>query len=85
MRQAVDEVIIALPVKSHYAAIERTIGICERVGVQVQYCLPADTTALRATDAPARTGRAAKWFLIMVPICSVTLAGRGNLFDGMDV
>ena len=38
MRQAVDEVIIALPMKSHYAAIEKTIGICERVGVQVQYC-----------------------------------------------
>jgi exopolysaccharide biosynthesis polyprenyl glycosylphosphotransferase len=38
MRQAVDEVIIALPVKSQYAAIEKTIGICERVGVQVQYC-----------------------------------------------
>jgi len=38
MRQAVDEVIIALPVKSQYAAIEKTIAICERVGVQVQYC-----------------------------------------------
>jgi exopolysaccharide biosynthesis polyprenyl glycosylphosphotransferase len=38
MRQAVDEVIIALPVKSQYAAIEKTIGICERVGVQVQCC-----------------------------------------------
>jgi exopolysaccharide biosynthesis polyprenyl glycosylphosphotransferase len=38
MRQAVDEVIIALPMRFQYAAIERTIGICERVGVQVQYC-----------------------------------------------
>lgn len=37
-RQAVDEVIIALPAKSQYGAIERTIDICERVGVQVQYC-----------------------------------------------
>jgi exopolysaccharide biosynthesis polyprenyl glycosylphosphotransferase len=38
MRQVVDEVIITLPVKSQYGAIERAISICERVGVQVQYC-----------------------------------------------
>ena len=37
MRQVVDEVIVALSVKSHYAAIERVIAVCERVGVQVQY------------------------------------------------
>lgn len=37
MRQVVDEVIIALPVKSHYAAIERVIAVCERIGVEVQY------------------------------------------------
>jgi exopolysaccharide biosynthesis polyprenyl glycosylphosphotransferase len=37
MRRVVDEVIIALPAKSHYFAIERVIAICERVGVQVQY------------------------------------------------
>ncbi len=37
MRHVVDEVIIALPVKSHYASIERVIAICENVGVQVQY------------------------------------------------
>lgn len=37
MRQVVDEVIVTLPVKSHYSAIERVIAVCERVGVQVQY------------------------------------------------
>ncbi len=37
MRQVVDEVIITLAVKSHYSTIERVIGVCERVGVQVQY------------------------------------------------
>ena len=37
MRQVVDEVIITLPVKSHYTTIERVIAVCERVGVQVQY------------------------------------------------
>ncbi len=38
MKQVVDEVIITLPAKSQYGAIERAISICERVGVQVQYC-----------------------------------------------
>jgi|HubBroStandDraft_1064217.scaffolds.fasta_scaffold19634_3 exopolysaccharide biosynthesis polyprenyl glycosylphosphotransferase len=38
MRQVVDEVVVALPVRTQYAAIERTISICRRVGVQVQYC-----------------------------------------------
>ena len=37
MRQAIDEVIIALPAKTQYNAIERAISACERVGVQVQY------------------------------------------------
>jgi len=38
MKQVVDEVVIALPIKSQLAAIERAISTCERVGVQVQYC-----------------------------------------------
>jgi exopolysaccharide biosynthesis polyprenyl glycosylphosphotransferase len=38
MREAVDEVIVALSIKSHYSTIERVIAVCERVGVQVQYC-----------------------------------------------
>src|SRR3954470_1012627 len=33
MRQAVDEVLIALPVRSRYAEIQHTIEICERGGV----------------------------------------------------
>lgn len=37
MRRAVDEVVIALPMKTQYEVIERVIAICERVGVQVQY------------------------------------------------
>lgn len=37
MRQVVDEVIIALPLRSQYSAIERVISICERAGVEVQY------------------------------------------------
>jgi len=37
MRQVVDEVIVALPVKSNYATIERVIAVCARIGVEVQY------------------------------------------------
>lgn len=37
MRQVVDEVIVTLPLKSQYSAVERVIAVCERVGVQVQY------------------------------------------------
>lgn len=37
MKRVVDEVVIALPVRTQLAAIERTIGVCRRVGVQAQY------------------------------------------------
>jgi exopolysaccharide biosynthesis polyprenyl glycosylphosphotransferase len=36
-RQPVDQVLIALPVKSHYEAIQRAIESCERVGVESKY------------------------------------------------
>lgn len=37
MRHVVDEVIIALPVKSKYDDIQKAIAICERTGVQSEY------------------------------------------------
>jgi exopolysaccharide biosynthesis polyprenyl glycosylphosphotransferase len=37
MRQAVDEVLIALPMRSHYAEIQRSIEICEQSGVRARY------------------------------------------------
>ncbi len=37
MREEVDEVLVALPVKSCYAQIQQTIQICERVGIPVKY------------------------------------------------
>jgi exopolysaccharide biosynthesis polyprenyl glycosylphosphotransferase len=37
MRHAVDEVLIALPVRSRYAEIQRAIEICERGGVPARY------------------------------------------------
>jgi len=46
MKQVVDEVVITLPVKSHYAAIENVIEICERAGVQLQYCADLFETSI---------------------------------------
>jgi exopolysaccharide biosynthesis polyprenyl glycosylphosphotransferase len=37
MRNVVDEVIIALPVKSKYAQIQHAISTCERMGVDARY------------------------------------------------
>ncbi len=37
MRQVVDEVFIALPVKSCYQHIQYAIGVCERAGIQAKY------------------------------------------------
>jgi exopolysaccharide biosynthesis polyprenyl glycosylphosphotransferase len=37
MRQVVDEVLIALPIKSYYEQIQAAIHTCERVGVQSSY------------------------------------------------
>lgn len=37
MRQVIDEVVIALPVKSRYQQIQYAIGVCERAGVKAKY------------------------------------------------
>lgn len=37
LSQAIDQVLIALPVKSCYEAIQQTIAVCERVGVEAKY------------------------------------------------
>ena len=37
MRSAVDEVLIALPVRSRYTEVQETLKICERVGVRAKY------------------------------------------------
>jgi exopolysaccharide biosynthesis polyprenyl glycosylphosphotransferase len=37
MRDVIDEVVIALPVKSCYQQIQRAIAVCERAGVQAKY------------------------------------------------
>ena len=37
MREVIDEVVIALPVKSCYQQIQHAIGVCERAGVKAKY------------------------------------------------
>jgi exopolysaccharide biosynthesis polyprenyl glycosylphosphotransferase len=37
VHEPIDEVLIALPIKSQYAGVQRALGICERMGVQATY------------------------------------------------
>jgi exopolysaccharide biosynthesis polyprenyl glycosylphosphotransferase len=37
MNTVVDEVLIALPIKSHYDEVQRSIQICEKAGIQARY------------------------------------------------
>ncbi len=39
MHQPIDEVIIGLPLKSHFGEVEEIVAICGRAGVQMQYSL----------------------------------------------
>lgn len=41
MRRAVDEVVIALPIRSHYAEIQQAIEVCSRGGVPATYLADA--------------------------------------------
>ena len=58
IREAVDEVLVALPIKSCYADIQRTIAVCERAGVQATYladmfkCSVAKPTYERSRNTP---------------------------------
>ena len=46
MRHEVDEVLVALPIRSCYAAIQDVISICERAGVQANYLADVFQTSL---------------------------------------
>ena len=45
MRLPVDEVVIALPIKSHFNEIEDIISVCGRAGIETRYSLDLFTTA----------------------------------------
>jgi exopolysaccharide biosynthesis polyprenyl glycosylphosphotransferase len=44
MQQPVDEVCVALPIKSHYRSIQEALLVCERVGVRTRYAADMFTT-----------------------------------------
>lgn len=50
MREVVDQVIIALPVRSRYDAIQTAISICERTGVEASYPTGTFSFALANPD-----------------------------------
>jgi exopolysaccharide biosynthesis polyprenyl glycosylphosphotransferase len=50
MHMVVDEVLVALPIKSRYTEIQRVIEVCERAGVQSRY----SPDVFRTTIASAR-------------------------------
>ena len=54
MRQALDEVVIALPMRSCYSAIHDAIQVCERAGVRAKYpadVFPASVATLRFEES----------------------------------
>jgi exopolysaccharide biosynthesis polyprenyl glycosylphosphotransferase len=57
MRNAVDEVVIALPVKSCYTRIQRTIDVCEGMGVESRF--PADIFRCDRTEPQLRSAERA--------------------------
>ena len=71
MGNPVDEVVIALPVRSRYADVQEAIEICERVGVPITY--PADIfTHLRAAPRLETQG--------LAPVISFNHVGYGPWF-----
>lgn len=64
MRLPVDEVLIALPIKSHFNEIEDIISVCGRVGIEVKYSLDLFTSA--ATKHHNVGGEGSKVVLEMV-------------------
>ncbi|MFL5493755.1 MAG: sugar transferase [Gemmatimonadales bacterium] len=50
MRNAIDEVLVALPIKSHYAEIQRVLESCQRVGVRAKFLADLFETSYGASD-----------------------------------
>ena len=51
MREPIDEVIIALPLKSRFADIEQIVAVCGRAGIETQYQLDVFTTDVAKNHA----------------------------------
>jgi exopolysaccharide biosynthesis polyprenyl glycosylphosphotransferase len=59
MREIVDEVVIALPMKSQYEIVGHAVAVCERLGIQSQYFSDhfGSTVTKRRYAAGPQTGR----------------------------
>ncbi len=66
MHEVVDEVYIALPVKSRYEEIQRTIEACERVGVPATYPAPL----FRTTVSRPRIERRGDTAVMALPVAA---------------
>jgi exopolysaccharide biosynthesis polyprenyl glycosylphosphotransferase len=58
MRDVIDEVVIALPVKSRYQQIQDVISVCERAGVQTKYGADMFESTVAFPRYDAQGGRA---------------------------
>ena len=61
MHNAIDEVLVALPIKSRYTEIQSVLESCERVGVSAKYCAdlfdPIKGTAIHEDGRPSLVTR----------------------------
>lgn len=64
MQTVVDEVIVALPVRSRYKEIEQTLQICERMGIHSLYL----SDAFSPTMARARVGEAGRFSVVSMHV-----------------
>lgn len=79
MHQIVDEVVVALPMKSQYETIGEIVAVCERLGVQSQYFTHHFGTAV--TKSRRATGRETKRMILE----AVHLDGRRYLKRSIDI
>lgn len=76
MRRVVDEVLIALPIRSGYSAIQEVINVCERTGTEAKYL--ADI--FDSSRARPRYEMAGRTRLVSM---KVTIDARGAVFKRM--
>ena len=79
VHEPIDEVLIALPIKSQYAGVQRALRICERVGVQATYLADVFEHGL----AKPRFGQAESMAVVTLPMR--TDDSRLMVKRGMDI
>ncbi len=67
MRQVVDEVLVALPIRTHYEDIQRAIETCERAGVQATFLVDVFQSTLSRPRLRAQAGPVTLLTMLTVP------------------